>query len=470
MRSTKIIATIGPATSSVSNLRQLAEAGVSICRMNFSHGDYAVHGEVIRNVRAVNREGYQLAIMLDTKGPEVRTGDVDTPIIVKEGDRMIFTSKPTGKEKLPVIRIDHHGFIKDAPHARCILIDNGSIEFTIESVTKNGVVAKAKEGGKIGSRRHVNLPGAHISLPSFTEKDWSDITFGVDQDVDFIATSFVRTGADIRTLRAFLKKKKSTTEIIAKIETPEAVKNIEDIIREADGIMVARGDLGAEVPFEDVPVIQDAIVRRCREEGKPVIVATHMLESMILSPMPTRAEVTDIAHAARSLADCTMLSGETTTGLYPFRAVDAMVRVLTKNERVTTSDQGVRHSPARTKDDMQRKEEARAACVLATNLKADAIVVMSRTGRTARYVSQWRPSLPIIACTRTDDAARKLLLCWGIQPVVVPFSDNHEKTVTEAINHLLSQKLLKRRQTIVVITDMNTSGSLAMTVQVRTLA
>jgi pyruvate kinase len=209
MRFTKIVTTIGPATCSVENLEKIAKMGISVCRLNFSHGDYAVHGQTIDNVKTVNKRGYSMAVMLDTKGPEVRTGDVEKPIIVKKGDLVAFTSKPTGKETMTTVKVDYPSFAEDVRNARCILIDNGSIEFTVVKIEKNGVViGKSKEDGKIGSRRHVNLPGAHISLPSFTDKDWADIAFGVKKGVDFIATSFVRTGKDIRMLKAYLEKHK----------------------------------------------------------------------------------------------------------------------------------------------------------------------------------------------------------------------------------------------------------------------
>ncbi len=474
MRFTKIIATIGPATCSVANLEKLAQMGVAVCRLNFSHGDYDVHGQTIANIRTVNKKGYSLAIMLDTKGPEVRTGDVKTKIEILKGDRVIFTSKPTGKETMKTIAVDYDSFADDVQHARCILIDNGSIEFKVVSIEKNGnVIAESLEDGNIGSRRHVNLPGAHISLPSFTSKDWKDIEFGILKKVDFIATSFVRTGHDIHELKKFLLKHKSDAQVIAKVETPEAVDNIDDIIEHADGVMVARGDLGAEVPFEDVPLIQDELVRKCRMKGKPVIVATHMLESMILSPMPTRAEVTDIAYAARIQADSTMLSGETTTGLFPFKAVDAMSRVLEKNEKADSllhlrsyleKDDG-----DRVDIDMPRKEQALAASVLATKLHADAIVVMSRSGKTARALSSCRPLVPIYAFTETPSVQRKLMLVWGLVPESIEFFTDPEKTLLRAIQTLKKSGTIQKGQRIVAVSDLRSSGVPIMSIQIRTI-
>jgi pyruvate kinase len=473
MRFTKIIATIGPATCSVENIERLAKAGVNVCRLNFSHGNYEVHGQTIENVKIVNKKGYSLAVMLDTKGPEVRTGDVDKPIMIKRGDLAIFTSRPTGKEKLTTIKVDYNKFADDVKAARCIVIDNGAIEFQVESIEKGGVViAKAMEDGKIGSRRHVNLPGAYISLPSFTERDLSDIKFGAQKGVDFYATSFVRTGDDIRELKAFLKKNKGDGEIIAKIETPQAVDNIDDIIEASDGIMVARGDLGSEVPFEDVPHIQEMIVSKCRAKGKPVIVATHMLESMILSPTPTRAEVTDIAYASKLQADSTMLSGETTTGLHPFKAVDAMVRVLSANERVAPCYEYSLCCSTETSyldEDLPRREQALAASVLATKLEADAIVVISKHGLTAKAVSNCRPLTPIHSFVETESIQRKLMVVWGIIPHTVEFSEVPEKTLERALSKLEKSKTLKKGQRIVVVSDIKTGSDRVMTIQIRTI-
>ena len=469
MRFTKIVATIGPATCSEKNIQKLGDMGVSICRLNFSHGSYEVHGATIDTIRLVNKKGYSLGVMLDTKGPEVRTGDVEKPIVIKAGDEVLFTSNPTGNEKKTTIKVDYDHFATDVKNARCILIDNGAIEFSVLSIQRGVVLAKALEDGKIGSRRHVNLPGAHISLPSFTKKGWEDIAFGVSKGVDFIATSFVRTGDDIRELRRFLQKKKSHAHIIAKIETPEAVQNFDEIVDAADGIMVARGDLGAEVPFEDVPMIQDELVRICREKGKPVIVATHMLESMILSPMPTRAEVTDIAYASKIQADSTMLSGETTTGLYPFKAVEAMVRVLETNEKIMPSFRREDDCEDCVAIDLPRREQALAACVLGTKLHADALIVMSRRGRTAAAVSNWRPLIPIYAFADTEHVQRRMMLLWGVQPQCIEFSTDPEKTIQNAIKHLKEKKVFKKGQCAIVVSDIHPGNEPVMTVQVRTI-
>lgn len=472
MRFTKIVATLGPATNSIEKIEELAKLGINVCRMNFSHGDHEFHGKTIQNVRAVNKKGYALALMLDTKGPEVRTGDVKEPLIVSKGDLIVFTPRDvTGKEKLKTVKVNYPHFAKDAKNARCIVIDNGSIEMTVVKIDKDTVTAKALESGKISSRRHVNLPGAFISLPSFTDRDWKDIKFGIDQELDFYATSFVRTGDDIRELKAFLKKHKSPAHIIAKIETPQAVDNIDDIIAESDGIMVARGDLGSEVPFEDVPSIQNDIVKKCRKAGKPVIVATHMLESMITNPTPTRAEVTDIAYAARLQADSTMLSGETAGGVYPMKAVAAMDKVLRKCELIEpTYDLLVDPLVETTDIDLPRAEQALAASVLASKLNADALFVISKHGRTAKAVSNCRPLVPIHAFTETEDSQRRLALVWGVIGHCIKFSNNPDQTIAAAIALGKKEGFLKKGQRIVAVSDIRASDERVMTIQIRTIA
>jgi len=472
-RFTKIVATLGPSCRTSADIEALAKLGVNVLRLNFSHGKHADHGEVIRAIRAVQKKGYPLAVMLDTKGPEVRTGDVTTAIEIKKGDTVRFTHHPAKKSKEKVVIVDYEHFAKDARHARAILVDNGVIEFRLKKILGSDVLAEALDDGRIGSRRHVNLPGAKVSLPSFTKRDWDDVAYGLKEGVDFIATSFVRSDGDIRKLRTFLEKSKSSAHIIAKIETPQAVDDLDDIIAASDGIMIARGDLGAEVPYEDVPGIEEMIVRRCHEEGKPVIVATHMLESMILSPIPTRAEVTDIAFAAFLLADSTMLSGETASGRHPRKAVEVMDRVLRKNELLALSSHTlVPDAPSvpQGHPDQPRREQAHAAAVLAHQISADAILVISKSGQTARAVSASRPTVPLHVITESPAVSRQMLLLWGVTPYIHPLSQDPEKTVADAIAMLVKRGVLQRGRRVVVVSDIRTTEKRAMTIQIRTVS
>ncbi|MBP9773521.1 MAG: pyruvate kinase [Candidatus Peribacteraceae bacterium] len=467
MRFTKITATIGPATSEPATLERLIKSGVAVARLNFSHGNHESHEKVITTLHDIQKRK-RVAIMLDTKGPEIRTGDVTAPMMIEKGDEIIFTHKPTGKEKLRVVKVDYDGLPGDVKDTKVILIDNGAIEFHVTSIKGDAVTAKALEPGKIGSRRHINIPGAFVSLPSFTKKDWTDIEFGIKHDVDFIATSFVRTGKDIRELKNFLKKHKSQIEVIAKIETQQSLDNLSDIIDESDAIMIARGDLGVETPYEDVPRIQDEIVLECRKKGKPVIVATHMLESMIQYPMPTRAEVTDIAHAAMSQADCTMLSGETAGGMYPFKCMDAMTKILDANEKIDTLETMLTLEEEPTDyNSATRYQQAMSASILARNTQADAIIVITKHGRTAKAVSNWRPLMPIIAFTDSESVARRLMLSWAVDPYCIPFFADPEKTVNEALIYAKDQKLIRKDQTVIIVSDILSGKTPVSSIQIR---
>ncbi len=470
MRFTKIVATIGPATQSIESLLSLAKLGVNVCRMNFSHGDHAFHLQTIKNVRSVQKKGYPLALMLDTKGPEIRTGDTRDPIKIEKGDLVLFSVKEVKSSKYKTLRVNYDKFSHDVKHARSIVIDNGSIEMKLVKVENGNVIAEALQAGTITSKRHINLPGAHISLPSFTDKDWADILFGIEYGVDFIAPSFIRTGKDVKQLRDFLIKHRSDIHIFSKIETPQAVDNIDDIIAYSDQIMIARGDLGSEVPFEDVPSIQVSIVEKCRRASKPVLVATHMLESMINSPSPTRAEATDIAFAALLQADATMLSGETAGGKYPQQAVEAMARILERNEKIQ-SNFAVHDDDLKSKKavsiDLPRKEQASAACLLAKKLHADALVVISKHGKTANAVSNCRPILPIFAFTATENSMRKLLVTWGVFPECIKFSEHSERTVASAMAILKKKSRIKPKQRVVVVSDVDTTDGHSLSIQVR---
>jgi pyruvate kinase len=448
MRLTKIICTLGPACRSEEGLRKLLEGGMDVSRLNFSHGSHDEHGETIKRLRAACKEMDQtVAIMMDTKGPAIRTLDRKEPLIIKEKEEVVFSPLEKPKTKGTVIQVDHAGFVKDAKGTKTILVDNGEIVFEVLEVTADGVRARAQSDGKMGSRRHVNLPGAKISLPSITEKDWSDIEFGCQQGLDFVALSFVRCKKDIEDVRDFIAKKKGNLKVIAKIENGEALENIVEIIEAADGLMVARGDLGSEIPFEKVPAVQDELVARCRNAGKPVIVATHMLESMIHSPLPTRAEVTDIAHAAVTGSDCTMLSGETASGAFPYRALNTMHRVLVETEKA-------RLNAAIYIDDdeegMPPQAHAVAAVTMASELKATAIVVFTKSGGIAKAVSRLRPTVPVLAFMDEPTIERNAQMYFAVEPLHLAI-DATEKTVEKGIAILKKKMLVSSGDHVVII-------------------
>jgi len=474
MRRTKIVCTIGPAVGSPELIERLVRNGMSVARLNLSHGDLEQHRKSIHILRDINEKLAKersvptcVSILLDTKGAEIRTGDVMEKIAIEPNEEVVFSSKDLPSEKRKVIHVNYEHFSKDVRDAEKILLDNGELNFELVEIRKDGsVVAKALEKGLIGSRRHVNLPGANLSIPSITEKDWEDIAFAAEEKVDFLALSFIRQGKEVKEVREFLLKKKANIALISKIETRQSVANIQSIIAESDGIMVARGDLGAEVPFEKVPVIQDEIVEACKKVGKPVIVATQMLESMIENPMPTRAEVTDIAHAGMTKSDATMLSGETAGGQFPFESLSAMDRVLRATEGHLAQLDTLENPIVETKRDAR----AKAAVTLAQACKAAALVVITRSGQTACDISQFRPSIPVITFTPNSAIQQRLQLSYGILPIVIPFETDPEQTVLTALDEITARKLLSKGDPIVLVSDTKTHNDTVSTVQIRNIA
>lgn len=463
MRLTKIICTLGPSSQTPEQIAALARAGMNIARLNFSHGTKDDHRNMIHAVQEANRAGHSVAIMIDTKGAEIRTGDVQTPIIIEKGQEVVFSAEPMPHEKRTVIQINYEGFAEDAKGTKRILLDNGEMSFDVVSTEKNAVIGRAREPGKIGSRRHVNLPGADLRLPSLMDNDWDDLALGAAEGADFVALSFIRTGDAVREVKSFLRENSSPMLAIAKIETQKAVENIDDIIEASDGIMVARGDLGAEIPFERVPAIQDEIVRKCRAAGKPVIVATHMLESMILHPIPTRAEATDVAHAAMTRADCTMLSAETAAGRHPVTALEAMDLILRETEsHLTVVAAGERPQAADT-----QSARAKAAVVMASALQASAILVLTRSSRGAQALSHCRPLVPVIAMTDSQQIQRQMQILYGVLPLQIAFSENPDTTVERALAVVREHALVAPGGCVVLVSDVKTTGGTVSTVQAR---
>lgn len=465
MRKTKIICTIGPATASYEMLEKLAYAGMNVVRLNMSHGDHAFHGKVIQNVQRLNKKlQNHIAVLLDTQGPEIRTGERDSDLNLATGDIVSVVARGTGDVEEHSLMVNYEDLITDMKVGDRLTVDNGLINLEILEKHERIMRCRVIDGGVLKSKRHVNLPGIRVNLPAITEKDRKDILFGVEAGVDFIALSFVREAADIQQLNDLIGDKAGKIKVIAKIENQEGVDNVEEIIDAADGIMVARGDLGVEVDFWELPNIQRRIIRLCAQKGKRTIVATHLLESMIENPMPTRAEVTDVANAVYEEADAIMLSGETTVGKYPIKCVEAMVRIATTIEK----HRGLNFS-AQLETQHHKQNLAASAVHLAESIPVKAIVVITRRGRMANYVTNCHPqNATIHAFTNDGRTRRQLALNRNVYAHKLIFSKDPEKTLAKAFALLLASNDFHPRDQVVVISDTLGSGGIDA-IQVRTL-
>jgi len=465
MRKTKIICTIGPATESYDMLEQLALAGMNIVRLNMSHGDHESHAKVIKAVRTLNKKlKHPIALLMDTQGPEIRTGDICNELDLKKGDEISVVARGEDDVEASSIRINYEDLIDDVHVGDKITVDNGLINLEVLSKEDRVMRCRVVDGGVLKSKRHVNLPGIRVNLPAITEKDKRDIEFAIEQDVDFIALSFVRAAADVLQLRELLGDKADKIKIISKIEDQEGVKNLEEIVAVTDGVMVARGDLGVEIAIEKLPRVQRRIIRLCAQQGKRVIVATHMLESMIENPIPTRAEVTDVANAVYEEADAIMLSGETTIGKYPIKCVEILDRIARSIEQ----SPGLRFTDGLIlKND--KEEIAAAAVKLAESIQAKAIIVPTRRGRMAGYVTNCHPQTPII-CAFTNDSRtrRQLVLNRNVLSFRINFSEDPEKTLATAANILIERAEFSPEDRLVVISDA-LAGSGIDAIQIRQL-
>ncbi|KAK4486522.1 hypothetical protein RD792_009205 [Penstemon davidsonii] len=449
-RKTKIVCTIGPSTSSREMIWKLAEAGMNVARLNMSHGDHASHQKTIDLVKEYNAQFEEkvIAIMLDTKGPEVRSGDVPQPILLEEGQEFNFTIK-RGVSTVDTVSVNYDDFINDVAVGDIILVDGGMMSLAVKSKTKDVVKCQVIDGGELKSRRHLNVRGKSATLPSITEKDWEDIKFGVDNLVDFYAVSFVKDAKVVHELKDYLKRCNADIHVIVKIESADSIPNLPSIISACDGAMVARGDLGAELPIEEVPLLQEDIIRRCRSVQKPVIVATNMLESMIEHPTPTRAEVSDIAIAVREGADAIMLSGETAHGKFPLKAVKVMHTVALRTESslpLTISPQGQFDAYKSHMGDIFAYHATTMSDTLATP-----IIVFTRTGTMAIRLSHFRPSSTIFAFTNVERVKQRLVLYHGVMPIYMDFTDDVEETFSQALKLLLSKGLLTEGQYVTLV-------------------
>ncbi len=424
---------------------------MNVVRLNMSHGDHESHAKVIKAIRTLNRKvPYGVPVLLDTQGPEIRTGHLNTDLDLKEGSEIRITVRGQGNVEEQSIHIDYEGLMDAVHTGDKITVDNGLINLEVLSKEKHHMTCCVIDGGALKSKRHVNLPGVRIDLPAITKKDKKDIQFGIEQEVDFIALSFVREADDIRQLRGLLGDKADKIKIIAKIEDREGIMNFEEIIDEADGIMVARGDLGVEVDFFELPNIQRRIVRRCAQRGKRVIVATHLLESMIENPLPTRAEVTDVANAIYEEVDAVMLSGETTVGKYPLKCVQFLSQIAQAAERT----RGLCFTDEL--EFMNYKQSIAASAVhLAESIKSKAIIVVTRSGRMADFVTNCHPqSATIFAFTNVSRTRRQLLLNRSVYAYRINFSHDPEKTLGNAFRIMIDREGFKPGDQVVVISDI----------------
>ena len=465
MRKTKIICTIGPATDSFDRLEQLAKAGMNIVRLNVSHGDHESHARVIKAIRTLNRKvDHPIAILVDTQGPEIRTGSVSDELNLHKGDVISVSVRGGEDVEASSIHINYEDLIEDVAIGDRITVDNGLINLEVLSKEERMMQCRVLDGGMLGSKKHVNLPGVRVNLPGITEKDKRDILFAIEQEIDFIALSFVRDAEDIAELKELLGNKAEKIKIVAKIEDQEGVNNLESIVDSADGVMVARGDLGVEIPIEKLPRVQRRIIRTCAQRGTRVIVATHMLESMIENPIPTRAEVTDVANAVYEEVDAIMLSGETTIGKYPVKCVEMLDRIA----RSIENSRGLRFTDDLVLDN-DKQEIASAAVRLAQSIEAKAIIVPTRRGRMANYVTNCHPQTPIIcAFTNESRTRRQLVMNRNLLSYRIHFSSDPEKTLRTAADILVKREEFSATDRVVVISDA-LAGSGIDAIQIRGL-
>lgn len=454
-KKTKIVCTIGPATESESSLTELLKSGMNVMRLNFSHGDFAEHGNRVINLRsAMKKTGIPAAILQDLAGPKIRIGTFKTEaVMLKEGAKFTLTTDQVEGDETKVF-VNYPLLPKEVAKGHIIFLHDGKKKLEVLEVKGNDVVCKVLVGGEIKGKRGVNLPDSDLSISSITEKDRKDIAFGLKHDVDFFALSFVRRPEDITELRGILDKAKSKAGIIAKIETPQAVNNIDRIIELADAIMVARGDLAIEIPTESVPLVQKMIIKKCNEAGKPVITATQMLESMIKSPVPTRAEVSDVANAILDGTDAIMLSEETTLGDYPVKAVEVMVRVARRVENDLLHKQllnGDRHT-----DTVLSVGQSTSASAVRTadRVGATYLVSLTESGYSSRMISRHKPSQPIIVLTPNQKTFNKSILSFGTNPVLIKRFKNFTEVLKIVRDYCLKNKLAKKGEKVVIASGM----------------
>lgn len=436
MRRTKIVCTIGPATNSEEMLTRLVRSGMNVARLNFSHGTHEYHKDTLERIKRVRRrEGTPVAILLDTKGPEIRVKDFkDGFAELREGAEFTLTTREIeGTEQ--AVTVTYAGMPAELSEDNSILIDDGNIELCVKRCTETDVICQVVRGGRISNHKGINVPNVHLDMPFLSEQDQSDILFGIENDVDFIAASFVRCKEDVIALRKFVDYHGARDlRIIAKIENIEGVNNFDEILRYADGIMVARGDMGVELSFERLPGLQKRFIKKCYQSGKMVITATQMLESMISHANPTRAEITDVANAVFDGTSAVMLSGETAMGKYPALAVEVMGRIVTQAENDAFEMDAYAGISYEIDNNDTTNAVCDATCTTARDISAKAIIAVTKSGQTARRMSKFRPVQPIVAATPVEKTFHQLALSWGVFPVLARLQSSSDELLLHAID------------------------------------
>ena len=464
-RSTKIIATIGPATDTPELIERMICTGMGIARINMSHSSHDKAREIVGHIREIReRLKVHVGILMDTQGPAIRTGDLSANLDLKAGDTIALTVRGESSEEERSVDVNYDNLVDDICEGDVVLVDNGEIQLKVLQKKRNLLQCEVLTPGVLGSRRHINLPGVRVNLPALTDKDVADVELGVELGVDFFAMSFVREAQDVTRLRGILDYRKGSQKIVAKLEDQEAIRNLDEIIAVADGIMVARGDLGIECPYQDLPIIQRRIVKRCITQGTPVIVATHMLESMIENPMPTRAEVTDVANAIYEEADAVMLSGETSVGRYPLKCLEVLVQIARRIER-----SGGAGYAAAAELDCKYARLAQSAAILGEGVDAKALVVFTQSGNMARNAAWLRPKIPIYAFTNKSTLVNQLMLYRGVTPFFMDFGDDPSGNVQKALCFLEKEAFVERGDTVVTITELNARGKTIDTIEMETV-
>ena len=462
-RRTTMIATIGPATQTPDRLEALIRAGLDIARLNMSHGSADFVRTTVADIRRLaEKVDRRVGILMDLQGPAIRTGDLPAPLPLKPGDRLAFTVRGATCNDMPSVGVNYDGLVNDLKVGDKVLVDNGVFHLRVIAKDATAIRCEVLTPGVLGNRRHINLPGVVVGLPALTDKDLRDIDVGLETGVDFFALSFVRKAADVTELRKLLRQRKGHQWIVAKIENQEGIANFEAILDVVDGVMVARGDLGIEIPFEELPIVQRHMVQTCLRLGKPVIVATQMLESMIENPAPTRAEITDVANAVFTLADAVMLSGETSVGKYPIECFQIMDRIVRRSE--LDPDWGQFQIPDA---DTPRAKLIKVACALADDLGPETpLVVFTRSGRMALHASWFRPRRsPIFAITDNKRLLNQLTLHWGLEPFLMELGNDAVAGGQRAAALLREKGRVAAGTRLVVVSDLVIAGERYETIQ-----